>query len=986
MLTEENLITLQKNLQYTFANLDTLKYHLNLFHAYYMINDQSELNQLPFQEIKIESNLSLPAMLLTRQLRKRKEVLFQYLYQSIQSHLSEGGEKERRNLFNFINNKNKALSFLADVFKLTEFEYLKIEDPMHEELIITFCLFLINTVVLDARKNYSEAQIITWLNNLLDPVYKEFRDSQPEVLHLASAGKEALDFDSFEQAVLSITLLEIHKAFKLEPLALSFTDPEAEKNYYSQWLPYILEEVRATIAQQLEVNKKKKLRSSTIKINSNRRYDSRMEVFECEAKYLPDIDNPFAKEAVLIQPKTGSSQTKYSGIFAIASEKYFDKQTKTHKLVVYVLIEDVEAHKALFAPGAQWEMQWLAGLISFHRMYEACRYPSRVPFMGQIIEAKLPLWPKQDIIASLQAQSVQAKLNLSQFYSVSAFHQADEGYYCLQGPPGTGKTTTIVHLLKVLSQDSAQKILVCAPSNKAVRVIASRTISTFPELDVAISGVAKDLPELLRPFFVNGHAKMICEQMEAMLKSLTLLHNDLIKGIDSGLKVSLNAAESLDVCAQRILEMLDRCVALCQKLLSPCKFVLKTDATSSIDLLLQDFLEMRDTIRPVLRDYQSLFQDCIQMISSGELNAFPTLQQSTKLKSSKLKTAAEVATIKGQLESFYEKFSNELESFLVSLFRSSESIEILLLQRAQIVYCTLVASGRTWLKKHISGVDILIVDEASQCVEPETLIPLQFQPKKCLHVGDPKQLPATVISQAAKEHSYDNSMMLRMMELCGQTSQMLNIQYRMHPAICAWPSRRYYNNELLSAAGLAERPSPLAAAPISSLYTKPCIFFDVKGAERRDMGYSKSIDNPKEAEALIKTLSFLLPHLIGKEIGIITFYAAQVALLKQEFSKIRVPNKENVTISTVDGFQGEEKDLIFLSTVRACKDVGFLKDIRRLNVAITRPRHNLFIFGNGSSLMASNTDFTRLIEHYEKNSGADSDYQVVQYSSLTMKP
>jgi senataxin len=372
------------------------------------------------------------------------------------------------------------------------------------------------------------------------------------------------------------------------------------------------------------------------------------------------------------------------------------------------------------------------------------------------------------------------------------------------------------------------------------------------------------------------------------------------------------------------------------------------------------------------------------MIGSGELNPFPTLEQSAKLKSNQLKISSDVTTIKETLRLLHQRVTDEFKSFISSLLYSSESIEILLLQRAHIVFCTLVSSGRPWLKKHISGVDVLIVDEASQCTEPEALIPLKFQPKKCLHVGDPKQLPATVISLVAKERSYDDSMMLRMMELCRQAFQMLSVQYRMHPAICDWPSSRYYKGQLRSSPGLADRPSPLADAPIAALYKTPCIFFDVKGDERRDVGYSKSIDNPKEAEALIRALSLLLPYLAGKEIGVITFYAAQVVLLKNRFRTIKAPHKDNVTISTVDSFQGEEKDIIFLSTVRACQDVGFLKDIRRLNVAITRPRHHLYIFGNGSALMASKTDFTGLIEHYEKNSGAN--YKVAQQPTGTKIP
>ena len=128
---------------------------------------------------------------------------------------------------------------------------------------------------------------------------------------------------------------------------------------------------------------------------------------------------------------------------------------------------------------------------------------------------------------------------------------------------------------------------------------------------------------------------------------------------------------------------------------------------------------------------------------------------------------------------------------------SNNGLEAELLKHSQIVFATLSVSGQQRLK-NIGSVDTLVVDEAGQAVEVETLIALRVNPKKCLLIGDIQQLPATVISQDAEKLKFGRSMMERLIKDCEQPFFRLKIQYRMHPEISSWPSRQYYQNELVN--------------------------------------------------------------------------------------------------------------------------------------------------------------------------------------------
>ncbi|CAJ0850579.1 11639_t:CDS:2 [Entrophospora sp. SA101] len=278
---------------------------------------------------------------------------------------------------------------------------------------------------------------------------------------------------------------------------------------------------------------------------------------------------------------------------------------------------------------------------------------------------------------------------------------------------------------------------------------------------------------------------------------------------------------------------------------------------------------------------------------------------------------------------------------------------------ADIICATLAGSGHERLLNMANDFETVIIDEAAQSIELSSLIPLKYNPKRCIIVGDPNQLPPTVLSQKATEFSYNQSLFLRFQKLVPECVHLLNTQYRMHPDISKFPSDLFYNSELKDADGLSEKKlQPWHG----NKFFGPYRFFDIQGS----MGYDKSsIYNRKEAHTILQLYSTLVkehPGIDGK-VGIISPYKRQVSELKKLF-KSKIPHSSYLSIdfNTVDGFQGKEKDIIILSCVRAgdAKSIGFLRDLRRMNVSLTRAKSSLFIIGDSKSL-ETNENWNKLV-------------------------
>ncbi|CAK8570386.1 unnamed protein product [Lathyrus sativus] len=299
---------------------------------------------------------------------------------------------------------------------------------------------------------------------------------------------------------------------------------------------------------------------------------------------------------------------------------------------------------------------------------------------------------------------------------------------------------------------------------------------------------------------------------------------------------------------------------------------------------------------------------------------------------------------------------------------NEDSIRAAILDEATIVFSTLSFSGSHIFSKLSRNFDVVIIDEAAQAVEPATLVPLANQCKKVFLVGDPAQLPATVISDIAKNHGYGTSLFERLMQ-AGYPIKMLKTQYRMHPEIRSFPSEEFYENSLEDGDGVKLQT-------VRDWHEYRCFgpfsFFDIHEGEEAKPTGSGSWINVAEVDfvlLLYQKLVTLYPGLkSGNQVAIISPYSQQVKLFQQRFEEtFGVSAEKLVDICTVDGCQGREKDVAIFSCVRASKDrgIGFLEDIRRMNVGITRAKSAVLVVGSGSTLRRS-VQWNKLVESAEK--------------------
>ena len=307
-------------------------------------------------------------------------------------------------------------------------------------------------------------------------------------------------------------------------------------------------------------------------------------------------------------------------------------------------------------------------------------------------------------------------------------------------------------------------------------------------------------------------------------------------------------------------------------------------------------------------------------------------------------------TIKSMAE--YIRISSMIKRKLNTIKKIEPEIVKDVLDKSQVILST----NSTAASEEIEDMefDVAIIDEASQTTIPSIMIPIA-KVKRFILAGDHKQLPPTVLSQEAKE--LEISMFEKLIDIYPQKKQLLNIQFRMNKTLMDFPNSEFYNNELRCAEVVKDIKLNIKREKLD--IESPILFIDTSQSERnyeKKLKYSKSFINILEAKLAVKiSKEYLKLGVDDREIGIISPYANQVAYIK---------NRTDVEVKTVDGFQGREKDIIIISTVRSNKwgNIGFLKDLRRLNVAITRAKRKLIIIGNSETLMHNET-YKRLIDY-----------------------
>lgn len=251
--------------------------------------------------------------------------------------------------------------------------------------------------------------------------------------------------------------------------------------------------------------------------------------------------------------------------------------------------------------------------------------------------------------------------------------------------------------------------------------------------------------------------------------------------------------------------------------------------------------------------------------------------------------------------------------------------------------------------KHIKF-DVAVIDEASQTTIPSVLIPIA-KAHRFILAGDHKQLPPTILSTNAYE--LEETLFESLIEKYSHKAQLLNVQYRMNELLMKFPNSQFYDNQLNTDSSVKD----INLNDIVDCDEDVLTFIDTSNmdnSQEERLQDSKSLINRLEAEICLELANRYVENGVSKDdIGIISPYADQIKLIS---------DKTDVEVKTVDGFQGREKEIIIISTVR-CNDngeIGFLNDLRRLNVAITRAKRKLIIVGNRDTLN-SNKVYKKLI-------------------------
>jgi superfamily I DNA and/or RNA helicase len=260
--------------------------------------------------------------------------------------------------------------------------------------------------------------------------------------------------------------------------------------------------------------------------------------------------------------------------------------------------------------------------------------------------------------------------------------------------------------------------------------------------------------------------------------------------------------------------------------------------------------------------------------------------------------------------------------------------------------------------------DLAVIDEACQSTEPGSWIPL-LRCDRVVLAGDHCQLPPTVVSREAAAGGFDRSLFERVLgDLGPHIARRLTVQYRMHHSIMEFSSREFYDGELTADATVREHLlSDLPGVLATPLTQTPIDFIDTAGAsfdeEVEPDGESRR--NDREAVLVCAKIQHLLDAGVQpSDIAVIAPYAAQVRRLRE---LLPLPALE---IDSVDGFQGREKEAVVISLVRSNpeSEIGFLADVRRMNVALTRARRKLIVIGDSATISA-HPFYRRMIEHFE---------------------
>ncbi len=433
---------------------------------------------------------------------------------------------------------------------------------------------------------------------------------------------------------------------------------------------------------------------------------------------------------------------------------------------------------------------------------------------------------------------INPRLNSQQNLAVNKILQANE-LSIVHGPPGTGKTTTLVQAIKALIAQSHQQILVVAPSNTAVDLLAEKLTD-----------------EGLNVLRVGNPARV-----SEKLMSLTL---------------------------------------------------------------------------------------------DSKIGEHPSVKEIKRLK----KQASEFKNMAHKYKRSFGKAEREQRKALFDeAYKIMKEVDKLeqyitddLIAKAQIIAATPVGANHYTVRQ--LRYHTVVIDEAGQALEPACWIPI-LKAKKVILAGDHCQLPPTIKSDEAARGGLNVTLLEKCIQHHPEAVVLLEEQYRMNETIMGYSSKVFYDDKLIAHESVAQH----LLFPIDA----PLAFVDTAGCGFDEKAENTSLSNPEEAGLLFKHLTQFVAELDGhysKEtfptVAVISPYREQIYELKEQLlhSPALQQYGDKISVNTIDSFQGQERDIVYISMVRSNDKgvIGFLSDIRRMNVAMTRARKKLVIVGDSATL------------------------------------
>ncbi|KAM0829256.1 hypothetical protein ACQ4PT_066990 [Festuca glaucescens] len=515
------------------------------------------------------------------------------------------------------------------------------------------------------------------------------------------------------------------------------------------------------------------------------------------------------------------------------------------------------------------------------------------------------------------------------------------------GPPGTGKTKTISTLLWSMMIKN-HRTLTCAPTNTAVVEVASRVLSLLEDSSGG-SGQNCFLSDIL--LFGNQDRMNVDPSLEKIFlqKRIRRLQKCLMPG--SGWTNSLSSM-------LRIFE---------EPLIQYASYVKRIEwANEALDKEQKDKLAKKDKSKKVeQKDDRDKKEKNNNVQAKQELNKKPI-----QIMSFKDYFLSNYNRLENDLSNCIETFCNDLPRSATPgqnfRYMTERSIEEFLLQKSKGILCTASSSSRLHYVQKAQPFDLLVIDEAAQLKECESLIPLQIPGiRLAVLIGDEYQLPALVKSKVCDEADFGRSLFERLSSL-GHPKHLLDVQYRMHPGISKFPVSSFYGNQITDGENVLRRDYERKhlTGPMFGSYS----FINIEGGKESSGKHDKSLINTIEVAAVTRIVQRLFKECVETRsklgVGVVSPYKGQVRAIQEKLGKTyEMHSSFTVKVRSVDGFQGAEEDVIIFSTVRSNSNgkVGFLDNVNRTNVALTRAKHCLWIVGNATTLVSSKTVWRKIV-------------------------